>query len=164
MSAVCNKASDFTTEVFRATPGSYVRRVMGMWTGRWWWTMALPLAVTLVLTLWEPVWFFVALMILFLLVPGVMFFVYYRYALTPEAMTAIQDKTVAVGPDGLTVRLMDKDKDIRIPAADILSVEDTGKTLVVRLKGSPFHHLAIPVSALDADVRTAFIARLLTLA
>lgn len=156
-------AAGLTTDVFRATPGSYVRRVMGMWCGRWWWTMALPIVVCAALTLVEPMWLFVAMMILFLLVPGVMSLVYYRYALTTEAMTAIQEKTVTVGEKALTMHLCESGKEKRIAAADIVSVEDTGRTLVVRLKGGRYNHLAIPVSAIPADVRTAFVARLLAL-
>lgn len=151
------------TGVFRDTPGRYVRRVMAMWLGRWWWTMAVPVAVAAALSAVNAVWLFVALMILCLLVPGIIAMVYYNYALTPQAISALADKTVALSARGITVHIVDSGKEQFYAATDIASVEDTGKSLIVKFKTPRYSHIAIPVAAIPDDCRTEFVSRIMAL-
>ena len=150
-----------TTAEFCGTPGAYVRRVAIAWAGRWWWTMAIPVGACLIASAFRPVWIFVALMILCLLVPAVIAMVYYNYALSPEALQTLARKTVTVGDDGLTVTLTETGKTVRYLRRDIRAVEDTGKTIVVKLRRPQYHHLAIPVDAIPAEGRDTFVAALI---
>ncbi|MDO5395158.1 MAG: hypothetical protein Q4F07_04245 [Bacteroidales bacterium] len=152
-----------TTAVFRSTPGSYVRRVMMSWLGRWWWTLALPVAVCLALSAANPVWMFVALMIICLLVPGLLAMIYYAYAFSPQAVSSLADKTVSVSPGRLIVNFIETGKEQNYTQADISAVEDTGRQLIVRFRDSKYHHLAIPLNTVPDNMQTVFIAEVMSL-
>lgn len=158
------ETQDLTSEVFSGTAGQYVRRCMTAWFGHWWWLLAVPVAVCVALALVvSSVWLFVAMMFLFLLVPAVIAGVYYNYAFSPEALTTLYDKRVRLCPDGgLDVILVDKGKTMHFAPADIVSVEDTGKHLVVNVRRPRFHHIAIPLDAIPQDRLTVFVSRLMT--
>lgn len=152
------------TGVFKGTPGAYVRRCMGMWLAHWWWALALPVAVCVALAFSEPVWLFVAMMIFFLLLPAVLAFVWYKYALSPEAVQTIKDKTVTLRDNGsIMVTMTETDKSHTYTPDKVKSVEDTGKTLVIRFKAPAYHHLDIPLESVPQDVRNEFAQRLLAL-
>lgn len=155
---------NLTTTPFHDTPGKYVRRIMAMWLGRWWWTMALPVALTALLSVIEAVWLFVALMILCLLVPAVIAMVYYNYALTPQAVATLELKIVSISDNSLVVTYCDKEKTEKIFRSNIKSVEDTGKLLVVRLKNPEYSHLAIPLKAIPDHICKDFVEKAMNLA
>lgn len=149
--------SSIVTEPFRGTPGAYVRRCTLMWLGRWWWALALPVAVCAALALSEPVWLFVAMMVLFLLIPAIIAFVYFRYGLSPEAVQTLLERTVSVDGRAITVTDTGSGKTHRYAPTDIHSVEDTGKTLVIRLVHPRYHHIAVPLSAVPEGERNVFV-------
>ena len=134
-----------------------------LWLGRWWWILALPVAVCLALSAVKPVWMFVALMIICLLVPGLLAMIYYAYAFSPQAVSSLADKTVSVSPDCLTVNFIETRKERKYTPADISSAEDTGRQLIVRFKDSKYHHLAIPLNTVPDNMQGAFIAGVMSL-
>lgn len=153
--------SAIVTDAFRDKPDRYVRRIMSMWFGRWWWTMAVPVLVCVALSAVNAVWIFVAMMILFLLVPGIIAMVYYNYALTPRASMALADRTVTLRAKSLVVRMVDSGKEEVYTPTDIRSVEDSGKRLIVRFHKPQYSHIAIPMTAIPEDCRADFVTRIM---
>lgn len=151
------------TTPFSGTAGAYVRHCMMRWLGRWWWSLALPVAVCAALSLWQPVWLFVALMLLCLLAPAVLAFIYYNYALSPQAVATLAPRTVAVDSQGLTLTDTATGKTERINKSNIAGVEDTGRCFIVNFTKPRYHHLTIPFSAIPDDIMQLFSEKIMAL-
>lgn len=89
-----------TTEVFTTTSGQYLAALMGIWLPRYWWSAILPplacAALGAVFNDWR--FYLVALMLVFIVIPMGMSFLYTYYLLTPEARRAILPKRVTIEP------------------------------------------------------------------
>lgn len=73
---------------------------MGIWIPRYGWTVALPLIACAAIGVFIDTRFLlVALMLLFIVVPMVMSFLYTYYMLTPEARRAITRKEIVIDED-----------------------------------------------------------------
>ncbi len=88
------------TEVFTTTSGQYLAALLGLWLPRYWWSAVLPPAIFAVLGACLDDWRFylVALMLVFIVIPMGMSFLYTYYLLTPEARRAILPKRVEIAP------------------------------------------------------------------
>lgn len=153
------KRTGIATDVFTGTPSGYVRRVGLALLARWWWAWLLPVAACCVAATVEAVWIFVALMLVCLLYPGLVMFIYMNYALSPEARRTLLPHTVTLAPDGLTVNYHD---DRNTPPEtftreDITSVECGRNDIVFHLRTPRYHHIAIPVHAVPEAERHAFM-------
>ncbi len=83
------------TSPFVTTSGDYLSTLMKLWIPKYGWTVALPLLVCAVIGATIDVRFlFIALMLLFIVVPMLMSFLYTYYMLTPEARRAVTRKEV----------------------------------------------------------------------
>ncbi len=137
------KTSPFTT-----SSGDYLAILMGLWLPRYGWVVALPLVVCAVIGATLDVRFlFIALMLLFIVVPMLMSFLYTYYMLTPEARRAVTRKVLEID-DGKTLRLvylppekpvmktpllgvdsdsMESEVDIVVPAPEVIKWETIKK-------------------------------------
>lgn len=89
-----------TTEVFTTTSGQYLAALLGIWLPRYLWSAILPplacAALGAVFNDWR--FYLVALMLVFIVIPMGMSFLYTYYLLTPEARRAILPKRVTIEP------------------------------------------------------------------
>lgn len=139
-----------TTGIYNGTPGGYVRRVAVMWLIHRWWAWLLPVAVCCVAAAWEPVWIFVALMLIFLLYPSLMMMIYFYHVLSPEAQRSLLPHTVTVCVNTIVVDYHDErnTQSDRYSRNDIHSVETDGSGITVRLKHPRYAHIHIPVAVI----------------
>ena len=148
-----------TTETLSGTPSAYVRRVFVALMARWWWAWLLPPAVCFGAALHDAAWAFVGFMLLFLLYPGMLLFVYYHYAFSPEAVRTLRSRTLTVSRKKLTVTYTGD----RPPApetytdADISDVETGRDTVVFYLRRPAHHHIAVPMSAVGDNEKERFL-------
>lgn len=85
------------TSPFVTTSGDYLSTLMKLWIPKYGWIVALPLLVCAVIGATIDVRFlFIALMLLFIVVPMLMSFLYTYYMLTPEARRAVTRKEVEI--------------------------------------------------------------------
>lgn len=89
------------TEVYKISAARYGRRVAMRLASRWWWAFALPLGAAAVAGCWDWRWWFVGLVLIFILYPGLLFIAYYYYALSPEAVRVILPQKVQIDQDQL---------------------------------------------------------------
>lgn len=133
--------------------GAYMRLVIEEWLLDRGWLPALPVAGA-IMAAWitgdSRLWVVVPVLIC-LILPLVLAFVYYAYSLTPEAAAAIRPHLTRVDPDGsLTlIPVADAESDVRLPvlhvgADEIKSVEERSSQRIVRLHGKPFRFIIIP--------------------
>ncbi len=146
-----------TTEAFRGTPTGYVRRVAVMLLARWWWAVAIPVAACLILSMHEAVWLFVAMMLIFLLYPGLTMMIYFNYAFSPEAQRTLYEQTVSVDNKSIDINYIEKNISLSVNADDISGIEFNAKDILVKLKKPRYNHISIPLSAIGADVQQEFI-------
>ncbi|MCM1138543.1 MAG: hypothetical protein NC453_08235 [Muribaculum sp.] len=82
---------------FTTNSGDYLSILMGIWIPRYGWAVALPLIVCAAIGLLFDVRFlFIALMLLFIVIPMLMSFLYTYYMLTSEARRAVTRKEVEI--------------------------------------------------------------------
>lgn len=117
------------------------------------WLFALPLAALAAaayLTGDLRLWMVVPVLIC-LILPLMMLFVYYSYSLTPEAAAAIRPHSLRLGPDGSLTLAADADPEagakalrLHVAAEEIAEVEEQPSRLIIHLKDKPFRYIIIP--------------------
>lgn len=95
------------TEPFSTTSGDYFAILLSEWLPRYGWTLFIPILATAGVgcLLHDERWLLVALMLVFIVAPMVMSFLYTYYMLTPEARRAVLHKRVEIHP-GQHLRLI----------------------------------------------------------
>lgn len=168
------------TEPFLTTSGDYFAVLISEWLPRYGWLMALPVvAVAVIGAMTHDVrWLLVALMLVFIVAPMAMSFLYTYYMLAPEARRAVLRKRVEIIP-GRHIRLeylhperktsakdATDDVDIKIPAddwraeaplppaetiawSDVLRVRSTSRFMVYFLRGERTQFLLVPHAAVS---------------
>lgn len=160
----------YTTQIFSTGAHQYMRAVSELWLGRWWWTLVLPVCACFALAAAVNVAFtFVGFMLLFLIAPMVLMFLYFSHALTPEARMAILPHRVRVDASGIDVEFPADDEagesarrepSRHFAAEDILSVERRSQDVMVMLKGRSYRFMLVPYEAMgDAGDQHVFVAR-----
>lgn len=101
------------TSPFVTTSGTYLSTLLGLWLPRHGWKVLLPLLLVALAGVIIPDarLILVALMLLFIVIPMGMSFLYPYYMLTPEARRAIVRKQVIVEPgESLTLHYLPEEK------------------------------------------------------
>ncbi|MDE6370302.1 MAG: hypothetical protein K2K92_02295 [Duncaniella sp.] len=95
------------TDIFRTTSGDYFGVVLNAWFRRRGWMLLLPIIATLSLgiVLHDERWMLMSLMLVFIVAPMAMSFIYTYYMLTPEARRAILPKYVEID-EGRSITLV----------------------------------------------------------
>lgn len=159
-----------TTASFKITPSAYARHLMRMWTRAHWWLVAVPPAVSLALAIavdWK--FLFVAVILVFIVIPHIMVTVYYYHALSPESAMSILPHKIAFEPDALRIIYEPDDTDnpddsprqLRdndiIPRDSIKAVTTHKSDVILHLSAGKYRILVIPVSALpDGTLPTGY--------
>lgn len=154
-SASSTNSDPVLSQPFALSATDYVRRAGLQWLARWWWAWVLPLAVFVVASFFDIVWLFVVFMLLCLLYPGLVMFLYYHYALSAEARASILEHTVRLDADGLSLHLSDARYSTHYLLGQISGFSESAKYLIVYLGRKRKTHIAIPRTALPdgADLR-----------
>lgn len=94
------------TTPFVTASGDYLSVLMSLWLPRYGWTILIPLIVCATIgVVIDERFLLIALMLLFIVVPMLMSFLYTYYMLTPEARRAVLRKEVEIR-DGESLRLI----------------------------------------------------------
>lgn len=123
---------------------------------RWWWAIAIPVAACCILAINEAVWLFVAMMLIFMLYPGLTMMVYFNYAFSPEAQRTLLEQTVTISDKQITVNYIEKKQSVTYTANDVQGVEFGSKVILVKLKHPRFNHIAVPINAIETHNRQQF--------
>lgn len=94
------------TQPFTTTSGDYLTVLLSLWIPRYGWTVIVPIAVCAAVGVTFDVRFLlISFMLLFIVVPMLMSFLYTYYMLAPEARRAVIRKEVEIC-DGESIRLI----------------------------------------------------------
>lgn len=155
---------EVTTDCFRITPTVYLRYIARSVIFRLLLIIIIPLTGCLIAALWDIRWAFVALIILFLIAPGLITYIYFSRLLTREAQKALSPKYVTFRIDtcenterwNMTITYVSADEEntpprpISIDCDSIDKISVTGRQLVLETSrlGYP---LIIPTHALGKN-------------
>lgn len=129
------------------------------WLGRYWWTLALPVAACLAIgTFVNAAFTFVAFMLLCIVLPFVMMMLYFNYALTPEATMAVRHHSVTLDPvAGIDVEFQ-SDPDtgreftpVHLCWDDVSEAEIRSSDVVLKFNSRNYRYMIIPYFALNDD-------------
>ncbi len=149
-----------STAIFSISPGTYVRTILGIWASQWWWAILIPPAslATLGVVL-NPAFYYIALMLLFLIYPGVLVLIYFNYALTPEARAEIiphrltfRHEAISIeyfksgtDNDGNNIFILESESTVN--ASDITDITHTRTKTVLRLQSRRIRIIIVPYTA-----------------
>lgn len=95
-----------TTQAFSASSGDYLSVLLRLWLPRYGWTIAVPLLLCATIGFTsDPRFLLITLMLLFIVVPMLISFLYTYYMLTPEARRAVIRKKIEID-EGNSLRLI----------------------------------------------------------
>lgn len=149
--------SAFSTNPFTTSPAVYIRCLLGMWFKRYGVWVVLPVIICAVLGAVADIrWFIAAMMIVFLLTPMLLAYLYFYYMLTPEARRAIMPMQLALHADGaldITYQpLPDSDTPAHapehLPAGTVKRTILRKRHLALVLSGPRLAFILVPKSAL----------------
>ena len=144
------------TNVYRIGASAYVRRLLSAWLWRWWWALALPMCAAIFAGLYDWRWWVAGVALALVAYPGVLAIVYYYYALSPDAVRAILPQHASFTAEGVTFTYLPLDEDCTAPAprfiswTDVSQWEDSGSSLLLRLRGAAMSSLEVPFSAFQS--------------
>ena len=166
----------FETEYFSITSGKYVKTILLMMLFDYWWAiLLLLLSCALLAALVNLAFVYVGLIILFILFPSALMFIYFYFSTTEEARIAVLSKKVKLEDDIIVVQFepimpvsYEEDenakpicpKSVFIKKEDIKKIDDMGAFIRIYLKGGKYKFLTIPFSVVKGDL-TLFLAQVL---
>lgn len=148
------------TTVFAIAPSATSRILAGRRLERRWWLFVLPVAAALVAALADIRWLFVALIMVFMIWPAALFFVWTGAAITVEAARASLPHSIRFDASGLHIAYIDGEN-YRTPAAEfvpwaaISGREERGRNMIF-YAGTRL--IAVPLDALPPEQWQEIIA------
>lgn len=141
-----------TTKYFKISSSTYVRHCFSAWAEKWWWTLALPIAVLLILGLKDARYFIIAFALILIVYPGILALLYFNYALRPSAAYALLSRKMIFSDDGVDIEYAPCDEhplppNSHIPIEAISKVEDDGGSINIILSSSKYDVIIVPSNA-----------------
>ena len=143
-----------TTEPFKITPAAYARHQMRMWTRHNWWIVNVPQDVAVIKSMavdWR--FLFVAVILVFLVLPHIMVTVYYYHALSPKSAMSILRHRIVFEAEVLRIVYEDEDAedsavsprpDDIIRRSDISAVTVQKSDILLHLAGGRYDIIVVP--------------------
>lgn len=142
-----------TTKVCNVTTARYVRLIAGQLGRRWAWVAAVPLLTAVALSFSDVRFVIVALLILFVIVPLALMFIYIFFGLTPEARFSILRKRINVNSSRMTAEFESLGDDyptpptVKLDISRVTNVAFRKDCYVVTIDHRRFRPILIPYSA-----------------
>lgn len=143
-----------TTREFAIAPSATAAHLARQWLWRRWPLFVLPVAALLVASTADVRFALVALMVVFVVWPMALAFVWFGRALAPDAVRASCPHCLEFSASGLRIIYGEREGYPTPPAesveaADVKAVDDRGKTIAIVLAGG--RSIIVPADVLDAD-------------
>lgn len=138
-----------TTNYFKISSATYVRHCFLVWAEKWWWTLALPIAVFVIMGVSDARYFIVAFALTLVVYPGILALLYFNYALRPYAAYALLSRRLIFSVDGIYIDYEPSEEhfvpsNTQIPIDMISKIEDEGATMIIVLKTSKYDCIIVP--------------------
>lgn len=142
------------TEIYKTGPAELASYIMKLWCRRNWWIMAiLPVTCLVLAAVVDVKFLLIALMMVFVVLPPMMIFVYFYHALAPEARMTVLPHRAEMTDDG--IRLIYEPLDEEVPPrpddnirwSQISGVKATSQFLAYHLTTGRYSIFLVPRSA-----------------
>lgn len=166
----------FTTNEYSISANNYIKSVLWMVLGRWWWVPAFLVLLSLILSMVNISFIYVALILIFIIFPTTLMFIYFHQSTTQESRIAILKKTLTIDNNGICIKFapierikyvgdeeqMEKvvPKSIYIPKSDVKRVVDMGAYIKIYLNGGRYKFIIIPFNEINGN-ESEFLAYIL---
>lgn len=142
-----------TTEPYKSDASDYIKEILSQWLGKWWLVIAVPIILQLAMSLYNVLFIFTAFMTIFLLYPPILLFVYYFYALSPNARDFITMKSLVIDDNGINICFINEENFSitsvkQIDWTEISSIKYTSNRLIFILKSNNYQLLILPYSSI----------------
>lgn len=132
---------------------AYMRLVFTEWLLSRGWLIALPIAA-IAFAAWKTgdlrLWVVVPVLVC-LIVPLILVMLYYSYALTPEAISAVRPHKTRLSADGSLTLIPEPDPEsgrsfpeLKVAANDIETVDERADRFIIHIKNKHFRFIIIP--------------------
>lgn len=100
------------TCIYKLSSAAYMRQFFPFYLKRRWWVPVVVVAPFVFLSLWDTRFIYVALMSAFFIIPLLLGFAYFYYALSEECVSSIRKSRVVLDKDGFVRILYDDDNEV----------------------------------------------------
>ena len=150
-----------TSEIYKISPSRLAATITRYWLADYWWTLVIAPAIALMVgAMGDTRFLLVALILIFLVIPPAVFFIYFYYGLSPAARFSILPHRIEANDNGLTFTFYHPDdtesENGHTPTStetivwhDIKSVATDSETLTFRLGNGSYSFILLPASALS---------------
>lgn len=138
-----------TTKYFKISSTTYVRHCFFVWAEKWWWTLALPIGIFVIMGLSDARYFIVAFALALIVYPGILALLYFNYALRPYAAYALLSRRLIFSGDGIYIDYEPSEEhsvpsNTQISIDMISKIEDEGGAMIIVLKTSKYDCIIVP--------------------
>ncbi len=135
-----------TTKPCQVSPQRYFNLLLRYWLRRNWIWVALPLVLLIALAIYNTLFIYVGLIIIFLVLPPLFMFLWFSYILHPDCRTSILTKRVELNNRGIICAFEDE-RTQEIKWSDIENVHCTSREIVFHL--SRYMFFVLPGDAFE---------------
>lgn len=166
----------FETNIFNTSTNQYIKSILMQMLVKWCWVPIILIFCCVVLTYTiNNAFLYVALMLVFIILPSALMFAYFYHSSTNEARVAILHKSIKFNDAGILIDfepidVVDNDdfsnsiiyhpQSIFYPKDDIDSACIMGNYVKIKLKGSSYKFINIPLKQIKGNVND-FLAYIL---
>ena len=141
------------TQAFKISPKDYQKILFNRFINRWWLVFAMIIGGISLLSFFNINFIYVALMVIFIIIPMIVTYLYFYYGLLPESRSAILEKSAEFTDEGIVYLYKQDDKPDRKELFKwecIKDVEVGKKWFLLVFKKNNYTFLCIPYSAFDS--------------
>lgn len=145
------------TETYRLTPTAYLKVAAGAMLPVFGWISAALLSAALIASVFDIRFVFVALIIIFILIPMMMSYIYFSKLLTIEARRSLSPKHIVVIPGKSITEIPESVEEASVPLPaethlwrDIADCRKAGRMIVVEF--TDHQQLLIPINVLPDNI------------
>ena len=120
------------TQPCKVSPMHYFGRLLRTWLYRNWAWLALIVVLLVMLSVHNPLFIYVGLMVVFLIFPLILYYLWFVYALHPDCRASILTKQVELVERGITCRFED-DRTETIAWSRVTDVQHSSSDLIFYL-------------------------------
>lgn len=166
----------FETNIFETSASNYVKSILIQVITDWWWVPLLLIIGCSIMAIYiNTAFIYVSLILIFIIIPILLMFIYFCHSSSQEARIAILRKKIIVDEQGIKIKFepieitninnhlnskIIQPKDLFYTKDDILSIYNMGSYIKINLKDGRYKFISIPINQIK-DNPNCFLAYIL---
>ena len=154
----------FVTQSFRISSSRYFGVIFRRMLGQWWSVLLLFLLALVGATCYDLRFGIILLMVLFLVLPMLLFLLYFNYALRPVAFYSVVDKEVIIHTQGIDCIYAEQQRQVLL-WRDVVRVERDYEAFMIYTGAHTYFYLSRSAFASEEEMKafeTEFLPRFLS--